>query len=392
MAGKESLPTKPGWTGSITVAATALGAMIAVGQSSVQLLKGWGDTRTAEVKGAYDLKVQDIKDRSALAETYLDRLLKKDVDNPDKMMLLGALSTLDGHPLQKWAETRKKQLEAEYSEQLAARIDRVQRLSDADPADAAQVMLLTRIGAAKSRLHAARDNPGESQKIEDEVISLIREFAQSAGSRGLRISIKNSLSIDQSADLSKTSKTIETAKKLTVDLIVGAIPNTPEENIKRFAPFIIAALNEFQITDPKLIAYAIATIDVESLKFTPTTEMGSQSLLESLYGGKIGNTEPGDAYRFRGRGFVQVTGRANYLRMSQKLGLGDLLVENPDLANDPGVASRILCILLSEKMPSLKSALDSGDLARARRIISGGSLGLAKFTVTYKKIISMIES
>ena len=43
-----------------------------------------------------------------------------------------------------------------------------------------------------------------------------------------------------------------------------------------------------------------------------------------------------------GRGFVQLTGRSNYEKMSQRLGLGSLLVEEPAKANDPEIAARIL--------------------------------------------------
>ena len=48
----------------------------------------------------------------------------------------------------------------------------------------------------------------------------------------------------------------------------------------------------------------------------------------------LGNTQPDDGLNFRGRGFIQLTGRANYTRYSHKIGRPDILV-NPDLANDP---------------------------------------------------------
>ena len=64
-----------------------------------------------------------------------------------------------------------------------------------------------------------------------------------------------------------------------------------------------------------------------------------QGLAELVYGGKMGNTEPGDGFKYRGRGFIQLTGKNNYASMGAALNLP--LVDNPDLANDPVVAARI---------------------------------------------------
>jgi len=54
----------------------------------------------------------------------------------------------------------------------------------------------------------------------------------------------------------------------------------------------------------------------------------------------LGNTQPDDGLNFRGRGFIQLTGRANYTRYSHKIGRPDILV-NPDLANDPEIAAQL---------------------------------------------------
>jgi predicted chitinase len=64
-----------------------------------------------------------------------------------------------------------------------------------------------------------------------------------------------------------------------------------------------------------------------------------QGLAELVYGGKMGNTEPGDGFKYRGRGFIQLTGKNNYASMGKALNIP--LVDNPDLANDPVVAARI---------------------------------------------------
>lgn len=57
-------------------------------------------------------------------------------------------------------------------------------------------------------------------------------------------------------------------------------------------------------------------------------------------GRQLGNTQPNDGYDFRGRGFIQLTGRANYTRYANKIGRPDI-VSNPELANDPELSAKL---------------------------------------------------
>lgn len=71
---------------------------------------------------------------------------------------------------------------------------------------------------------------------------------------------------------------------------------------------------------------------------------GREQIAETIYGGRwgrdnLGNTEPGDGWRFHGRGYVQLTGRDNYERAGRELGLD--LATNPDLASDRANAANI---------------------------------------------------
>lgn len=58
-----------------------------------------------------------------------------------------------------------------------------------------------------------------------------------------------------------------------------------------------------------------------------------------VYGGRAGNTQSQDGYKFRGRAFNQLTGRGNYESIGDSIGLD--LIKNPELANELGVASKI---------------------------------------------------
>lgn len=76
---------------------------------------------------------------------------------------------------------------------------------------------------------------------------------------------------------------------------------------------------------------------------------------ETMYGkdtdiGKgMGNTEVGDGWKYRGRGFIQLTGKSNYAAASKAIFGVDTLVQNPDLANDPGIAAQISAWYLDER-------------------------------------------
>ena len=70
-----------------------------------------------------------------------------------------------------------------------------------------------------------------------------------------------------------------------------------------------------------------------------TLKANDQAFFNHVYNGRAGNTQPNDGYNFRGRGFNQITGRANYKQIGDTIGLD--LVNNPNLANDIGAASKI---------------------------------------------------
>lgn len=97
-----------------------------------------------------------------------------------------------------------------------------------------------------------------------------------------------------------------------------------------------------------------------------------EAFANSLYGGRLGNTEPGDGWRFRGSGPIQCTGRANFAFLEKVTGIP--LVENPDLLRRPGQEALRVCIAWWEgNVPD--EVL--GDVKRVTRVVNGGTIGLA---------------
>jgi putative chitinase len=98
-----------------------------------------------------------------------------------------------------------------------------------------------------------------------------------------------------------------------------------------------------------------------------------EALAEKVYGGRMGNVRPGDGYRFRGRGLIQLTGRANYEHFAQVLGIE--LAHDPDLAAEPETACLIAGAYWHDK--GLNAFADLGDILGLTRKINGGQTGLA---------------
>lgn len=180
------------------------------------------------------------------------------------------------------------------------------------------------------------------------------------------------------------------AIELSASAVQKLFPATKPSNIVRYLPYVSAALDIAGLTDRPMICAALGTIRAESEGFLPIAEYPSQyntlpgQAAFSAYDGRksLGNTQPGDGARFRGRGFVQLTGRDNYTRYGQSLGI-DLTV-NADLANAPEVASLLLAYFLSNCADKMRVALAKGDLAAARKLVNGGSHGLDRFRDVFK--------
>jgi predicted chitinase len=184
----------------------------------------------------------------------------------------------------------------------------------------------------------------------------------------------------------------DSGENVSLEIVKQMFPGTPAKNIEKHYPFIMQAFKEYGMSDARLQLMAFATIRAETASFLPISEGKSQYNTSpggrpfDLYDNRsaLGNRGAPDGDRFKGRGFVQLTGRANYTTYSQKLGLGTQLVDNPDLANDPLIAARLLVYFIKDKQQKAIAALEDGDLGLARKLVNGGSHGLDAFSQAFE--------
>jgi predicted chitinase len=163
------------------------------------------------------------------------------------------------------------------------------------------------------------------------------------------------------------------------------------DNIRTHLPIVLDALVERALVDKPMVLMALATIRAETEGFEPISE-GLSKLNTSpgghpfdLYDNRkdLGNRGHGDGEKFKGRGFIQLTGRFNYQKHGEAIGLRNQLLNNPDLANDPTVAAKLLASFLQAKERAIKEALLDNDLRLARKLVNGGTHRLSQFAETF---------
>jgi putative chitinase len=140
--------------------------------------------------------------------------------------------------------------------------------------------------------------------------------------------------------------------------------------VEVFAPLLTQVMSEFTIDTPKRQAAFLAQVGHESGQLRYTEEIASGEAYENR--DDLGNSQPGDGKRFKGRGLIQVTGRANYRACGMVLGL-DLLATPGRLA-EPELAVRSAGWFWATN--ELNRYADSDHFGSLTKRVNGGYNGL----------------
>lgn len=156
---------------------------------------------------------------------------------------------------------------------------------------------------------------------------------------------------------------------LTVEQLKAISTYISDSNANNYLPQINATLAKYQINTPMRVCHFLAQIIHESGSFNYTKELDGGDAYEGR--ADLGNNQPGDGPRYKGRGFIQLTGRANYQAYSGAIGVD--VISNPDLvATDyPADVSGWFW-----EQHHLNYLADQDGLTAITKIINGGTNGL----------------
>lgn len=177
---------------------------------------------------------------------------------------------------------------------------------------------------------------------------------------------------------------------LTADAAATALNN---QRAARYWPALVGALTEQGVDSPAARMALFANLQTET-QVAPIAEVGKDfSKYEpgTRVGKILGNTQPGDGARFKGRGFIQLTGRDNYKRIGAAIGAD--LINQPDLLLlDPVVSARAAVAYLKSR-GGFKAA-EKGDWEAVRRAVQPGSDpdGMARFLKALTALQRQIEA
>jgi putative chitinase len=157
------------------------------------------------------------------------------------------------------------------------------------------------------------------------------------------------------------------------------MPSLSEAKARQYLPFLNAAMNEAGITTKARQTAFLAQLAHESGGLRYFEEIASGAAYEGRR--DLGNTQPGDGRRFKGRGPIQLTGRANYRAAGRALGID--LENNPRRAADPDVGFRIAAWFW--KTRGLNALADQGNFREITRRINGGYNGYSDRVQYYQR-------
>ena len=388
---------------SLTKFAAVAGSIVAVGQTATTTIEGYFKSKSEEEITKREKDLADIKERSELAQSYLQLILNKDTPIESRVILYSALGEIEGHPLQKWAQKQNDKI-VQYNTQLEKALnDEGEAVQHAQEAGGNVKVLETEIVTLNLQISQNVGIPEKVKELQSQLIAKSSELAKARADLSLSdaklADIKANKVRSSSADpalvvttTSSLASEISTiSQKINANFLKTIFPVQASKNIDSNVQYLQAALQEFKIFEPRMVAAIVATIAVESPNFDASYEEPDELAKRNEGRRELGNTQSGDGIRYRGRGYIGLTGRENYQKMSERLGLGTRLADSPEDANSPEVASRILVAWFSDRQEKLLSIKDENNFMNmARKIVAGGPRNLEEFTSVFQKVMKKL--
>lgn len=171
---------------------------------------------------------------------------------------------------------------------------------------------------------------------------------------------------------------------ITATQLLAIMPNA-KHRYDNFLPYINKYMEEFEINTTLRMVYFLATIAVESYELKYTRELADGSAYE--FRKSLGNTKLGDGKKYRGRGLIQLTGKANYEAYKKYCGFDVVLM--PELLEKPLGATRSACWFW--KTQGLNRLADADNMEGVRKKVNGGLNGYDSFKLYVKRAKKVIR-
>lgn len=164
---------------------------------------------------------------------------------------------------------------------------------------------------------------------------------------------------------------------LTTNQLKAIVPGIKPGNLQVYTDQLNIFMPKYDITTPARICPFLANIAEESGSFNYTREIASGAAYEGRH--DLGNNQPGDGERFKGRGLIQLTGRGVYEWCSRALYKDRRLIDTPELLEQPAPATESACWFWKE-VKNLNLIADSPDtFVHTRTAKNGGQLTYGRF-------------
>ena len=174
-------------------------------------------------------------------------------------------------------------------------------------------------------------------------------------------------------------------KEIRLEQLLMAMPRAGKR-AETFLPYMNRYAEEFEINTPLRWAHYLAQIAHESCELKYTKELASGKAYEGRK--DLGNTHKGDGVRYKGRGLIQITGRANYDRYKDYCGYD--VVKQPELLEKPLGSTRSSMWVFDTF--GCNELADEDNLKAIRKKINGGYNGLdacEKYLVRAKRALNI---
>ena len=174
---------------------------------------------------------------------------------------------------------------------------------------------------------------------------------------------------------------------ITAQQLLQILPNAgPVAGV--FVPLLNTAMVRYQIIGPKRVAAFITQIGHESGQLKYVKEIWGPTAAQARYEGRkdLSNTVAGDGSKYRGRGLIQITGRANYMACGEGLGLD--LIKQPELLEKPQHACMSAAWFWATK--GLSTLADAGQFDKITRRINGGQNGAADRQALHARALKVL--